>query len=476
MSITAPDMTDSSSEISGAGVGRRPFSVLLVDENRSQREKISKVLSPDCALIEMADTLSQASALTQRCQFDLCIVSVTRDCQVVLDWLQQLADAGSRSDVVFTTDYADLDTALMALRAGAADLLIRPYRDEQLRNAVRRCLRRQRQQRDNFLLRRRATTHQPSGDLIGQSRAMQDVIQIIERVAPTNSTLLLQGETGTGKELVARAIHTRSGCKGDFVPINCGAIPGELLDSELFGHARGAFTGAHSNREGLFASASNGTLFLDEIGELPLPMQANLLRVLEERRIRPVGGNQELPISCRVIAATNVCLENSVKQGRFRKDLHYRLNVLPITVPPLRERSEDIPELVRHFIQKLGPRLGATSIPLREEDIDQLQAYSWPGNVRELRNLVERALLLGQPLLECCDWNVSQGDAPQSAAASLAFPETMSLSEVNRRHMLAVLESVNGNKSEAARRLCISRKTLERKLQSWREAGLDVSI
>jgi len=471
MAVTVPGIAGESRSAFGceSGSDRKRVAVLLVDADRSRRRQIGQVLSPACALVKMAESLAEADALYQRGLFDLYIISVGRNCPLVLEWLQKLADAGAHSNVVLTTDYADLETVLKALRAGASDLLIRPYRDDELLSAVERCLHRQRQMRQNFLLRRREATRPAEGGLIGRSRAMRNLTSIVDRVAPTNSTILLQGETGTGKELIAREIHRHSGRRGKFVPVNCSAITPDLLDSELFGHTRGAFTGAHVAREGLFASADDGTVFLDEIGEMPLEMQANLLRVLEDRHIRPVGCNQELPINCRIIAATNVCLEQRVKQGRFREDLHYRLHVLPITAPPLRERVEDIPYLLTHFIQTLSPKLGATPLRFDGQVVKRLQSYHWPGNVRELRNLVERALLLDQPLLDCLDWGRDH-DNPQYQALhqTEVFPETLSLSEVNKRHMLSVLDSVGGNKSEAARRLCISRKTLERKLSAWR--------
>ena len=447
--------------------GRRPLAVLLVEPDVARCEQLKRILIPVCALVEAASTPQDAEALSQRCHFDLFVVTLSQPGNRILEWLQMLRDRGESAEIVLISEYADVDTAISALRAGASDLLVKPFRDEQLLEAIRRCLRRRQQLHENYLSRCGKPRDPAAEGLVGESPAIRQVLDVIERVASTSSTLLLQGETGTGKELIARAIHQRSGRKGEFVAVNCGAIPSELLDSELFGHIRGAFTGAHMSRSGLFVCADNGTIFLDEIGELPWPMQANLLRVLEERRVRPVGSNQERAVNCRVIAASNTPLEARVRDGVFREDLHFRLNVLPIHVPALRERIADIPLLVAHFMRMLGPELGTPSLPVSQAELKHLQDYHWPGNVRELRNLVERALLLGKPLLECCGWDEGGDQSDREAALRQQFPLTWSLSEVSKQHVLSVLKSVGGNKSEAARRLHISRKTLERKIHVW---------
>jgi DNA-binding NtrC family response regulator len=441
--------------------------VLLVEPDVARREQLKRTLTPVCALVEAASTPQDAEALSQRCHFDLFVVTLSQPGSRTLEWLQMLRDRGESAEIVLTSEYADVDTAISALRAGASDLLVKPFRDGQLLEAIRRCLRRRQQLHENYLSRSGKPRDPAAEGLVGESPAIRQVLEVIERVASTSSTLLLQGETGTGKELIARAIHQRSGRKGQFVAVNCGAIPSELLDSELFGHIRGAFTGAHMSRSGLFVCADNGTIFLDEIGELPWPMQANLLRVLEERRVRPVGSNQERAVNCRVIAASNAPLDARVRDGVFREDLHFRLNVLPIQVPALRERVEDIPLLVAHFMRILSPELGTPPLPVSRAELKRLQDYHWPGNVRELRNLVERALLLGKPLLECSGWDEAGDQSDRDARLRQQFPLNWSLSEVSKQHVLSVLNSVGGNKSEAARRLHISRKTLERKIHVW---------
>jgi DNA-binding NtrC family response regulator len=293
--------------------------------------------------------------------------------------------------------------------------------------------------------------------VVGESPAMRALCERLRRIAPTPATVLLTGESGTGKEVAARALHGMSSrAGGPFVPLNCAAIAAELIESELFGHVRGAYTGAQQSREGLFYYARGGTLFLDEVSELPPPAQAKLLRVLEERRIRPVGSEQEIPVDVRVVAASNRDLRAEVAAHRFRQDLYYRLQVVELNLPPLRERVEDIPALLEHFIGLLAPYLGVPRLAPDARTLARMAAYDWPGNVRELKNLVERSLILG--------W-FDLGPEPDTAAG-VATGEG-SLEAVEKRHILAVLAGCDGNKSEAARRLGISRKTLDRKCQAW---------
>jgi DNA-binding NtrC family response regulator len=299
--------------------------------------------------------------------------------------------------------------------------------------------------------------------MVGQCRQMQILSEIIKRVAPMPSTVLIEGESGTGKELAARAIHEMSGRSGSFVPVNCGAMTAELLESELFGHVKGAFTGAHLSRDGLFTYANGGTLFLDEIGEMPLSMQAHLLRALEERTIRPVGSNREVPVDVRIIAASNRDLEQEVRSGDFREDLYYRLNVLSLRMPALRERKEDIPLLVNHFVEVLAAELGVSSPQMGESDLVRLLDYEWPGNVRELKNVIERCLLLNKSPSLC----MLGSEAVGGQSAPIDQTRTLLLEAVEKQHILKVLDLEGGNKSAAARMLGISRKTLERKTQAW---------
>ena len=445
----------------------KSVAILVVDDEPGMRNFLRRALENSCALLEVAESVEEAEQLRGRYHFDLLIVDVCLQDSNGITWLQNLREQGVRTNVIFMTAYADLQTAIDAIRTGAEDFIIKPFRVDQMLASVRQSLLRRQMLRENLLLKRQIDKLFVADGIIGNSESIQQTCQLAKRVAPTHSTVLIQGETGTGKELVARAIHDMSGCAGAFVPINCGTISPELLESELFGHVKGAFTGAQSTREGLFVYANHGTLFLDEIGEMPLTMQSKLLRVLEERVVRPVGSEREIPFNGRVIAATNKNLADEVSSATFREDLFYRLNVLPINVPPLRQRITDIPILVDYFSASLARELGVPAVEFTHADFVTLQQYHWPGNVRELKNLMERTLLLGK-LPD--DWRPSY-DFADKQSGGVGYPLDWKIEEVERAHICAVLESVDDNKSEAARRLGLSRKTLERKQHRWNESA-----
>ena len=440
-------------------------SVLIIDDEPGIRSFLQKGMEKRFGLVELAEGISTAIALTERCNFDLIIADIRLPGRSGVEWVTQLREQGSTPSVIFITAHASVETAIDALRAGAADFILKPFRMEQIMASVERCMESQRMQRENVVLRRQVEQLYDSG-MVGQCQTMKSVCGIIKRIAPMPTTVLVEGESGTGKELAARAIHQWSGRSGSFVPINCGAITPDLMESELFGHVKGAFTGAHQAREGLFTYAMNGTLFLDEIGEMPLPMQVHLLRVLEEQTIRPVGSNRETPVDVRVIAATNRDLKEEVKNGNFRQDLFYRLNVVTVRMPTLRERLEDIPELVEFFMQKLSADMGLPPHAMRSQDLAQLRSYSWPGNVRELKNVIERCLLLDQSPEQCLGGLSADSEVPGLDDES----DVLLLDAVEKRHILKVLDMEGGNKSAAARLLGVSRKTLERKVQAWRLA------
>jgi len=444
-------------------------SALIVDDEPGIGSFIQKGLAKHFSLVEVAGDVETAEALRQRCHFDLIIADIRLPGRSGVDWVTELREQGSTTSVIFITAYADLKTAIDALRAGAADFIMKPFRMEQLLASVERCLERQRIQRENFLLRRQLDNQLDGTGMVGNSDLFKSMCNLVKRIAPMPSTVLIEGESGTGKELVARAIHEFSCRPGSFVPVNCGAMSAELMESELFGHVQGAFTGAHQAREGLFTYANGGTLFLDEIGEMPMSMQTHLLRVMEERTIRPVGSNKEIPVDVRVIAATNRDLEAEVKKGNFREDLFYRLYVLSIRVPPLRERVEDLPVLTQHFITTLATDMGLTPTNLSDAQMAVLQAYNWPGNVRELKNVIERCLLLNITPSQCLGAEVER----HMPASLQTDDDELSLEEVEKRHILNVLELEGGNKSAAARRLGVSRKTLERKVQAWKVCTQD---
>ena len=463
--------TDISAYLPPFTIGRedKTASILVIDDEPGMRNFLERALVKQGAYVEVADSVEQAQALRERCHFDLMIMDIRLPGENSVEWLESLREQGCTTDVIFMTAFAELDMAIQALRTGAMDFILKPFRLEQMNAAVGRCLERQQLKRENFLLRREIDKQFDLDGMIGHSQAVKDVCSIIRRVAPTPSTVLIEGESGTGKELAARAIHKRSGRSGEFAPINCGSISPELLESELFGHAKGAFTGAHKSRQGLFSYAHGGTVFLDEIGEMPLAMQAKLLRVLEEKAIRPVGTEQEIAIDVRIIAATNRDLSEEIAAGKFREDLYYRLNVLSIRMPPLRERLEDIAELAQFFSSSLATELGVPPIPFNHDDLITLQAYPWPGNIREFKNIIERSLLLGQLPGESLHGRGSSARDMEHDSAQ-GYPAEWSIEDVEKAHMLKVLKDVEGNKSEAARRLGVSRKTMERKTQQWQES------
>ena len=435
----------------------RLYSALVVDDEEGMRRFLERALAGRCASVAAAASVEDAEVLMRRQYFDLVILDIALPGKSGVEWLHELRDRGFSGDVVLITAYADLETAIDALRAGASDFLLKPFSLAQMLNAVKRCFDRSRLARENYVLRREVQELAAGEDrLVGRSEQTQRLCELLRRIAPTPSTVLIQGESGTGKEVVARVLHRLSPrAQGPFVPINCAAMSPEIIESELFGHVKGAYTGAAGNREGLFFYARGGTLFLDEISELPLPLQAKLLRVLEERRVRPLGSESEIPVDVRIIAATNRQLAQEVAGHRFRQDLFYRLQVVEVNLPPLRERREDIPDLVAHFLGQFSNQLGLNASAPDPEMLRHLQAYDWPGNVRELRNYRERSLILGG-----FHWD-------RGPSAPSERPASDSLEEVERQHVRSVLAAAGGNKSEAARRLKISRKTLERKCQQW---------
>jgi len=436
-------------------------SILVIDDEHGIRNFLIKGLSKFLGFIESAENLETAEELRQRCHFDLIIADIKLPGGSGVEWVQSLRESGCNTPVIFITAHAQLDIAIEAIRAGAADFIIKPFRMDQILTAVDRCIERQDIKRENFVLRRQVDKIYDGSGMIGECQSIRDLGEVIKRVAPMPSTILIDGESGTGKELAARSIHELSGRTGIFVPVNCGAMSAELLESELFGHVKGAFTGAHQGREGLFSYANGGTLFLDEIGEMPLSMQAHLLRVLDEKNIRPVGSNQEIPVDVRIIAATNRKLDQCVRNGDFREDLFFRLNVLDLQIPPLRERIEDLKELTQYFIDTISSGLGVKPSRLSNDELAFLSAYQWPGNVRELRNVIERSLLLNTPPSEAIG-----GTAQEDPVSEIPVTGTL-LADIEKHHILKILNIENGNKSAAARRLGVSRKTLDRKVIAW---------
>jgi len=439
--------------------------ILIVDNDPALRSLLESGLRHDFSRVYSVSNAGEARALAQHFRFDILIADIHLAGETTgLELARELRDIGYFDmEVVFISGNGDLNGAVAALQDDAANLLRKPFPIEQLLAVIKRARHHRRLERENYLLHRGQL---PAVErLVGKSEPVKEMWRIINRIAPMPSTVLITGETGTGKELVSRALHDLSGRRGSYVPVNCGAISPELMEGELFGHLKGAFTGAHQAREGLFSHADGGTLLLDEIGEMPLGMQAKLLRVLETRSYRPVGGNREISVNARVIAATNRHLPDEVSAGRFRKDLFYRLNIVELRLPPLRERRSDIPRLARFFMNIFSAELGVPTQELPASDLEQLMRYDWPGNIRELRNVIERSLLLGTPPSNY----VSEMD-PSEADDEAITSNPSSLDHVERSHILNALRAADGNKTEAARILGVSRKTVGRKLKEWGSA------
>jgi two-component system, NtrC family, response regulator AtoC len=365
---------------------------------------------------------------------------------------------------VIMTAYATVDTAVSAMKMGAYDYLVKPFDPEELSLMMQKIVSQQSLVRENAVLRQALRQEYRFRDLLSKSPAMQSVFELARTAARSNSTILVLGESGSGKEVLARAIHAESPrAAGPFVAVSCAALTESLLESELFGHEKGAFTGAISRRKGKFEAAHGGTLFLDEVGDIGPKLQLDLLRVLEERRFHRVGGNEPIEVDVRIVAATNRDLRRAAREGKFREDLFYRLNVIPILIPPLRERREDIPLLVENFVERLAVEMKRRIEGLTPEAMSALMAHDWPGNVRELRNVLERgAVVASEPIIQLSDLGLPTklDGAPRQGALA-------SLEEVERRHVAAMLAHTNGNVSQSARILGIDRVTLYNKMKKW---------
>jgi DNA-binding NtrC family response regulator len=432
--------------------------VLVVDDEPGMRHFLEKALASRVARVHVAASAEEAEALLQQHRVDLVLLDIALPGKNGIALLKDMRAQGITAEVVLITAFADLETAIEALRAGAGDMLLKPFRVTQALGAVRSGLERAQLRRENWVLRRALSQRTPPADgLVGQSIAIKGLQAALHRVAAVDSTVLLTGESGTGKELAALALHRLSAhASAPFVPVNCATAAPAQLEAELFGHG-----GPGAAREGLFVYAQGGTLFLDEVAELPPPLQAALLRVLDDHRVKPVGSERTIPVEVRIVAATNRPLAQEVQAGRFRADLFYRLQVVEIKLPPLRAHKEDIPALVAHFIDTLAPGLGVPPIEVTDAEMAFLQQYDWPGNVRELRNLLERSLIVGA-------LNVSALYQSPPRPAPTPAPDTPTdLHTLEKRHILTVLDSVGGDKSQAAELLGISRRTLERRVAEW---------
>jgi DNA-binding NtrC family response regulator len=444
--------------------------ILVVDDEPSARKTLGLLLRKRGHHVVEAEGVPAALKRLAEEVFDLIITDLRMPDGTGLDLLRAVRAHGAEADVVLLTAYAGWESAKEAVQLGALDYFEKGHDPEELFHRIDKALAEKALRRENENLRRQVHDRYTVPGIIGRSAEMRRVLDLVERVAPTDATVLIHGESGTGKELIAKAVHHASRrARGPFVAVNCGAMPEALLESELFGHVRGAFTGAAMARKGLFEEAHLGTLFLDEIGEMAPALQVKLLRALQDGEIRPVGGSQTTVVDTRVLAATNRDLEQMIRQGGFREDLFYRLNVIALSLPPLRARREDISLLAEHFLDRFGRQHGR-SLRLGPAALDRLLAYPWPGNVRELENAMERTAILSRNDL------VGLEDLPPHVAAGLPLgqapplPRQHTLAELEKTHILQTLERCGWSHSRAADALDIGRTTLWRKLKEY---GLD---
>jgi len=445
--------------------------VLIVDDDTSMCELLAEGLAQQGYEVRWKASPHEALAEIEQRNLDVVLTDINMKDMNGLELCQRATEAHPDLPVIVITAFGSMETAVQAIRAGAYDFITKPFDIDVVAIAIERAVKHGVLTREVQRLQRAVDESRRFDELLGASPAMKEVYDLLERVAESESTVLVSGESGTGKELVARALHRRSKrASGPFVAINCAAMPEQLLESELFGHTKGAFTDARTARPGLFVQAKGGTIFLDEIGDMPLGLQPKLLRALQERSVRPVGGDHEMPIDVRVVAASNRDLETAIEERKFREDLYYRINVIHVELPPLRARGADVLLLAQHYLEHFAAQSQKEVRALDPEAAERLSAYAWPGNVRELANCMERAVALTR------NESISVADLPEKIrnyrtshvlVAATDPSELVPLEEVEKRYILRVLEAVGGNKTLAAQVLGLDRKTLYRKLDRY---------
>ncbi|MBV8761637.1 MAG: sigma-54-dependent Fis family transcriptional regulator [Deltaproteobacteria bacterium] len=444
--------------------------ILIVDDDEDSRDLLAAALAQRGFQATAVASAQECLEAVRAGSIDVVVTDHQMPGMSGIDLCAVLHERHPDVMTLVLTGVGDLARAIEAIRAGAYDFLTKPVKVDALEIAIRRALDHLATKREVKRLRAAVDLDSPIPTLAGASAPLREMTQMIRRVADSDATVLITGESGTGKELVARALHDLSPRRGEpFVAINCGAMPAPLLESELFGHVRGAFTDAKTSRPGLFMQAGRGTIFLDEIGEMPLEMQVKLLRVLQERTVRPVGGDAEVPIEARVLTATNRDLGHEVEEARFREDLYYRVNVVAIHVPPLRERCADISVLAQHMLKRIAARSSKPVVEISADALRKLTCYEWPGNVRELENSIERAVALcgaGPILPEHLPAKIQSFEPNRIELNATSPSELITLEEMERRYVRQVLESVRGNKTHAARLLGIDRRSLYRRLEN----------
>jgi two-component system response regulator HydG len=442
--------------------------VLIVDDEFSIRKTLSMLLrSEGYRALEAAD-LDQAKQALQSEGVDLVITDLRLGEESGMELLSWLRTNGSEIESVIMTAFGSIENAVEAMKLGAYDYLTKPINPDELLLRLNKVMEKRSLRQEVYRLREQLSGRQQLAGIVAHSEAMRRILQVIERIREQDIPVLITGETGVGKEVVARAVHdVSSRSKGPFVPINCCTLPEDLLDSELFGHVKGAFTGATANKAGLFREADGGTLFLDEIGDISPRLQVKLLRVLQEGEVRPVGGGASIKVDVRVVAATNRDLEGMAEEGEFRRDLLFRLNVLPLTISPLRERRDDIAPLVDHFLGRLRTRTERPDLDITPTARRKLIMYDWPGNVRQLENVLERSFALYPgPVLDAPEIAINAA-VPTQPARAPGDAEDLTLAEVELRHIHRVLAACDNNQVAAAKVLGISRSTLRRKLEQF---------
>ena len=442
--------------------------ILIVDDEPNIRQGLAEALQDQGYEIEQAASGEAALELLRMKPFDLVLVDLVMEEMDGIEVLREINRQWPQTEVVIITAHGTIETAVKALKEGAYDYLTKPINVKRFRSYVHNILRAQELQEENRLLREQLRTEQEYSQIIGRSEKLLTILEMIEQLAPTDVNILIEGESGTGKELVAHAIHQKSG-RGQkpFVSVNCGALPKELIGSELFGHEKGAFTGASQRKQGRFELADRGTLFLDEIAEMDLEAQVTLLRILEGGRFRRVGGTREVKVDVRVIAATNKSLKKQVREGRFREDLFYRLNVVRMSLPPLRERREDIKPLAQHFLDTFSTKYHKSNLKFASELNERLTHYQWPGNIRELKNCIERAVILAREQLIGLDLLPERLQLESDLATKAEVSVGLSLAEMEREMIRQTLEHTGGHRKRTAEILGISERDLYYKLKKY---------
>lgn len=434
--------------------------ILIVDDELIMRESLAGWLERDGHVVETAASGEEALQKLKNSRFEILLVDIKMEGMSGLDVLKKVKESDPDAAVIMITAYGSISTAIEAMKNGADDYLLKPFDPNALGVLIDKITEHQAQAREILYHREQYKDRTRFESMLGQSKPMQEIFDLIQDIAPTGSTVMITGETGTGKGLAAKAIHTNSPrCEGPFVAINCGAIPKHLMESELFGHQKGAFTDAKETKKGRLELAHGGTLFLDEIGEISMRMQIDLLQVLEDRIFYRVGGTQPIEAYFRVIAATNRNLEEAVKTGIFREDLYYRLNVISFNMPTLRERKEDLPLLTEHFIRRYAQETNKNIDRLSREALDEMMLYEWPGNVRELENAIERAVVMSKSR------EIQPEDLPIFRPEYVSSPHDNTLKEVEKAHIIQILNKNQWNISKSAKILGIDRSTLYSKIK-----------